>query len=430
MNARTSLVTTVGALALSAAVAALPAALAPGHLHASQAAASAREASRSRFARVDGTRIVDPGGRPILLRGIGLGNWLLAEGYLFRFDDGPESERQIRALVSELIGPDEARTFWRTWRDRYVTRDDVRFLKKIGLNSIRVPFNYRLLTPEDHPDTWLEDGFAVLDRVIAWAREEGLWVVLDMHAAPGGQTGENIDDSWGRPWLFTSEASQQRLIDVWKRIASRYRDEPTVLAYELLNEPLPHWDELRQHDPLLEPVYRRVVAGIREVDPNHVIVLGGSKWNRDFSVFGTPFDPDLVYAFHKYWDEVTTASIQPYLDFRERHRVPVWLGESGENEDAWIAGTVRLAESHDIGWCFWPYKKMEKPSAVVSFDRPAHWDEIVAYAKLRGGSFDERRKARPPIEIGRAALRDLLEKIELSRCRVNEGYVRALGMTP
>lgn len=361
---------------------------------------------------------------------MGLGNWLLAEGYMLRLDDGPESERQIRALVAELVGPDAARAFWRTWRERYVTRDDIRFMKQIGLNSIRIPFNYRLLTPEDQPDTWLEEGFAVLDRVIGWARESGLWVILDMHAAPGGQTGENIDDSWGRPWLFTSEESQQRTVDVWTRIASRYRDEPAVLGYELLNEPLPHWDELRQYDHLLEPLYRRMARAIRDVDANHIIVLGGSKWNRDFSVFGPAFDPNLVYAFHKYWDEVTTASIQPYLDFRVARDVPIWLGESGENDDAWVHDTVRLAEANGVGWCFWPYKKMEKPSAIVSFDRPVHWDHVVAYAKLRSASFDEKRKARPSIEASRAALDDLLDKIQLSRCRVNEGYVRALGLTP
>jgi hypothetical protein len=251
-----------------------------------------------------------------------------------------------------------------------------------------------------------------------------------MHGAPGGQTGENIDDSWGRPWLFTSVESQQRMVDVWKRLAARYRDEPCVLGYELLNEPLPHWDELRQHDQRLEPLYRRVTAGIREVDPNHIVILGGAKWNRDFSVFGPPFEKNLVYTFHKYWDEVTTASIQPYLDFRAKHGVPVWLGESGENDDAWIRDAVRLAEANDIGWCFWPYKKMEKPSAIVSFERPAHWNEIVAYAKLRDAGFDAKRKARPAIETARTALNDLLDKIQLSRCRVNESYVRALGMTP
>ena len=171
-----------------------------------------------------------------------------------------------------------------------------------------------------------------------------------------------------------------------------------------------------------------MTEAIRAVDPNHVVILGGSKWNREFSVFGPPFAPNLAYAFHKYWDEVTDASVQPYLDFRDRHRVPVWLGESGENTDAWVAGTVALAEGHGVGWCFWPYKKMEKPSAMVSFERPLHWDAVVAYAKLRDGSFEAKRTARPSIAIARAAFDDLLERIRFERCRVNAGYVRALGL--
>ena len=384
----------------------------------------------SGFVRIDGTQIVAPDGTPLKLRGVGLGNWLLAEGYMFRLDDGPESERQIRTLVAELVGPDRAAEFWETFRERYVTRDDIALLKRLGLNSVRVPFNYRLLTPEHQAGTWLDDGFAILDRVVGWSRDAGLYVILDMHGAPGGQTGENIDDSYGHPWLFTSQASQDRTVEIWKRLASRYRNEPAVLGYELLNEPLPHWDELRKYDALLEPLYRRITQAIREVDPHHIVILGGAKWNRDFSVFGPPFAPNLLYAFHKYWDETTEASIRPYIDFRARQNVPVWLGESGENDNEWIGACVRLVEQRDIGWCFWPYKKMEKASAIVSFDRPVHWDQIVAYGKLRDASFEEKRKARPSRDIAEAALADLLAAIRLERCRVNEGYVRALGLEP
>jgi hypothetical protein len=386
--------------------------------------------SSAHFVRAEGTRIVAPDGTPLRLRGIGLGNWLLVEGYMFRLDEGPQSERQIRALVAELVGPDEGARFWRTYQDVYVAEADIDFIKRVGFNSIRVPFNYRLLTPEDRPGAWLEEGFERLDRIMSLARRSGLYVVLDMHAAPGGQTGENIDDSWGRPWLFASAESQELTIEIWKRIASRYRDEPTLLGYELLNEPLPHWEELRKYDAMLEPFYKRVTAAIREVDPNHLVILGGAKWNRDFSVFGAPFAPALVYAFHKYWDETTEASIEPYLAFRKERGVPIWLGESGENTDQWVSATVRLAEQHDIGWCFWPYKKMEVPSAVVSFERPAHWDEVVAYARLRDADFDTKRKARPSTEVGRAALADLLQRVKFERCRVNESYIRALGLTP
>jgi aryl-phospho-beta-D-glucosidase BglC (GH1 family) len=92
-----------------------------------------------------------------------------------------------------------------------------------------------------------------------------------MHCAPGGQTGTNIDDSWGWPSLFESAESQARTAEVWRKIAERYRDEPAVLAYDLLNEPIPHWPEVQKYNPLLEPLYRRIVASVREADPRHVI---------------------------------------------------------------------------------------------------------------------------------------------------------------
>ena len=130
----------------------------------------------------------------------------------------------------------------------------------------------------------------MLDRVIEWSREAGLYVVIDMHCAPGGQTGANIDDSWGYPWIYDSPQAQQLAIDTWKRIAAHYRDSETVLGYDLLNEPIPHFPELRKYNSQFEPLYRRIVAGIREVDKNHIVILGGAQWDTNFSVFGPPFD--------------------------------------------------------------------------------------------------------------------------------------------
>jgi endoglucanase len=199
-----------------------------------------------------------------------------------------------------------------------------------------------------------------------------------------------------------------------------------VLGYDLLNEPLPNGYEAL--NPRLEPLYRRLVAAVREVDPNHLIFLGGARWDTDFSVFGSPFDPNLAYTFHKYWNETDDASIRSFLDFRERHGVPIWLGESGENEDGWIAACIRLLERHGIGWCFWPYKKLESTRGVVSVARPTFWDEVAAYAEKRGADFEENAKIRPPIAHARQALAGLLENGRLARARVNEGYLRALGL--
>jgi hypothetical protein len=390
--------------------------------------AGAEGPTPARFPRVEGRELVAPDGAPLRLKGINLGNWLLPEGYMWRLQKGPQSPRQIQELVAELIGPDAARPFWREFRDAYVTRSDIRYLKKIGIDSVRVPFDYRVLTPEEDSRVWLDDGFALLDRLIEWCRDEGLLVILDMHAAPGGQTGRNIDNSWGHPFLFESEESEARAIDVWRKLAERYRDEAAVLGYDLLNEPIPGVPAYAPYKARLEPFYRKAAARIREVDAHHVIFLGGANWDTDFSVFGPPFAPNLVYTFHKYWNPTDDASLRPFLDFRERYRVPLWLGETGENTDEWIEACRRLAERHGIGWCFWPYKKLVAPSCLASIVPPEGWDEIVAYAAHRTADFEANAKIRPPLARSRAVLAALLTSIRFENCRLNEGYRRALGL--
>ena len=382
-----------------------------------------------KFVRVAGKQIVTPEGAPIKLRGINLGNWLLPEGYMFKFEVAT-AHWQIQQVIKELVGPAEALEFWKQYYNSYVTRDDIRYIKDLGLNSIRVPFNYKLLTPEDYPGIWLEQGFTLLDSVIAWAKQEELYVILDMHAAPGGQTGTNIDDSPGHPWLFESSASQDRTIAIWRKIATRYRDEPTVVAYELLNEPIPHFEGYEQFNPLLEPLYQRMVAAIREIDPHHLIVLGGAQWNTNFKVFGSPFDSNLVYAFHKYWMEPVQQQIQEFVEFRDRHDVPIWMSESGENTEAWIAAYRELLEANDIGWCFWPYKKMESTSCLRAFAFPPHWQEIIAFAKIHHVDLADLKKHRPPIAHSRAALKGLLDNVRFQNNTANPGYITALGLQP
>ena len=253
----------------------------------------------------------------------------------------------------------------------------------------------------DGPPKLEGEGYRLLDNVVAWCKKEGLYVILDMHGAPGGQTGDNIDDSWGYPFLFESPESQDLTVNIWRKIAARYRNEPTVIGYDLLNEPIAHYFDTANLNPKLEPLYRKIVAGIREVDRNHLIFLGGAQWNNNFKVFGPPFDDKLVYTFHKYWMEVNQGAIQEYLDFRDKHNVPVWMGESGENTDEWIASFRTLLEGNNIGWCFWPYKKLDATSCVASINPPADWDAIVAFADGPRTTFEEVRKNRPPKEKSR-----------------------------
>src|SRR6266852_3338819 len=241
--------------------------------------------AQSRFITTRGKVIVSPDGKPLLLKGINLGNWLLPEGYMFKFKT-TNSPRLIQAAISELVGEDEARQFWKTYRDNYITREDISFIKQSGFNSVRVPFSYRLFVSDGTIPRLEGPGYELLDRVVDWCRREGLYVILDMHAAPGGQTGDNIDDSFGYPFLFESTESQALTVNIWRKIAARYKQEPTVVGYDLLNEPIATYFDAAALNPKLEPLYRKIVAGIREVDKNHVVVLGGAQWDGNFKIFG------------------------------------------------------------------------------------------------------------------------------------------------
>ncbi|HEX3436063.1 MAG TPA: glycoside hydrolase family 5 protein [Pseudacidobacterium sp.] len=378
------------------------------------------------FVHTKGPELVDAKGQPLMLRGTNLGNWLEPEGYMFHFDGGPQSTREIEELSYELIGPEQADAFWKQWRESYITQADIDLIKRSGFNSVRVPMHWKLFDSDN------AEGFRFLDRLVEWAHKDGIYVILDLHCAPGGQTGANIDDSWGYPWLYRSTAAQEHTAAIWRRIAAHYKNEPIVLGYDLLNEPIPHFPRLQQYNKDLEPVYRKLVAAVREVDPNHVVILGGAQWDSNFKVFGPPFDSNVMYTFHRYWTATDVSVIQEYLDFRDKYQVPIWLGESGENKDEWIAAFIKTLEANHVGWCFWPYKKMDAISSVVTFDRPAHWDDIIAFAKLPPGTgnAEKRIAARPSVEEAQEAFDDLLKKIQFANSRVNAGYVRALGLTP
>jgi hypothetical protein len=379
--------------------------------------------AQAQFVHTQGKEIVDGAGKPLLLRGIGLGNWFVAEGYMWHLNEGgPESPREIEALVTELIGPQRAQEFWHTYRENYITQADIHLIKQCSFNSIRVPLHYKFFETDD------AEGFTLLDRVIRWAHQENLYVILDMHAAPGGQTGKNIDDSDGYPWLFSDASAQEHTVAIWQRLARRYHNDPTVLGYDLLNEPIPNYPGLERFNAALEPFYKRLAKAIREVDTHHVLILGGAQWDTDFSVFGPPFDKNVIYTFHRYHAPAEQATVQKYVDFRDQYNVPIWLGESGENSDEWIAKFVTVLEKNDIGWAFWPYKKMQATTSVVSFAAPEGWDSIVQFSKQPRATSEEapRLKVRPEQSVIDRALAGILNNIQFRECTQNQGYIRAL----
>jgi hypothetical protein len=381
-----------------------------------------------KFISTKGKQLIGLDGKPFLMKGTSLGNWLMPEGYMFKFRN-TNSPRMIDQTLNELLGPAETAAFWKQYLDNYITEKDVHYLKSVGVNSIRIPFNYRLFTNESYLGSQGEErGFRLMDRVIDWCRKEKIFVILDMHAAPCGQTGDNIDDGYGYPFLFENESCQETTAAIWKKIASHYKNEQMILGYDLLNEPIATYFDSAHFNPSLEPVYKKITRAIREVDQNHILILGGAQWDSNFNPFGPPFDKKLVYTFHKYWTRALQHVIQPYVDFSNKYNVPIYCGETGENTDKWVDSFRVLLDSNQIGWHFWPYKKIDNARCFVQFSVPEYYDQVIQFAETPKKNFEEIRKARPKdIDQIRKALDGFLKNCKIENCKPNNGYIEALG---
>jgi hypothetical protein len=203
-----------------------------------------------------------------------------------------------------------------------------------------------------------------------------------MHGAPGGQTGQNIDDSeHDEPELFMDQKHRNDLIEIWKLLAHRYKDEVAVAGYDLLNEPLPNWSN--KYNDLVLPLYRDLISEIRRIDKEHMIILEGVHWATDFSILEDftkeEAKDNILIQFHKYWNNPDKESLQEFINISNRLDVPLFMGEGGENNIDWYTTAFPMFEKLNISWSFWSYKKMECTNSPITFDIPFGWEELIDY---------------------------------------------------
>ena len=389
------------------------------------------EAKDTKFVHVDGVNLVKPDGGKLFIQGTNLGNWLNPEGYMFGLSK-TNSAWMIDLMLREAIGPDETAVFWQQFKENYITEADIRFIASTGANTIRLPFNYKLFTDEDYMGLTnnLGEGFRWIDKVVEWCRKAGLYLILDMHDCPGSQTGDNIDDGFGYPWLFESEKSQLLFCDIWQQIARRYRNETVILGYELMNEPIAHYfknkEELNQR---LEPLYKRAVKAIRSVDRNHVVLLGGARWNSDFFMFSDwTFDNNIMYTCHRYGGEATAKAINDYISFRDKTGLPMYMGEIGHNTNQWQSDFVKVMKDNNIGYTFWPYKKLDG-SCMMGISRPELWDSIVVkFSEAERTTYANMREARPDQKLFREQLKAFIVNCRFENCLEQKEYIQSMRL--
>ena len=369
--------------------------------------------------------IIDENNNEVILKGIGLGGWMLQEPYMFNYIGAADAQYDFKEKLVEFIGQENTDAFFQAWLENFVTEEDINLLASWGFNSVRLPMHYELFTysiqnePVQGQNTWLDAGFNIVDQLLDWCEQNQMYLILDLHAAPGGQ-GYNSDISDynpNYPSLWESVENQNKTIALWGEIANRYNDEPWIGGYDLLNET--NWNlgtnELRNF-------YIQVTDAIRAHDQDHIIFIEGNWFANDFSGLTPPWDDNMVYSFHKYWSYNSPTSLDWVLDIKNQYNYPLWMGESGENSNAWFTDAISLFEQNDIGWAFWPWKKIESISAPFSISSNPNYEWLIDY--LRGDA------SPPSINLAVDGLMQLAEDVLVSNTLYQKDVVDAMIRQP
>jgi endoglucanase len=363
--------------------------------------------SATGFLKVQGKNIVDSAGNDVILKSIGIGGWWLQEGYMFEYSSFAKTQSEFKKKIEDLVGTENTEIFYDAFRKNFVTRRDVDSIASWGFNSIRLPMHYNLLISASDPDTFLVKGFQLIDSLVGWCRKNKLYLILDLHGAPGGQGHDAAisDYDTSKPSLWESQENKDLTVVLWKELARRYTDEKWIGGYDLINEP--NWD-LGTDNAALRNLYIEITNAIREVDTNHIIFIEGNWFATEFKGLTPPWDDNMVYSFHKYWSDYNTGSIQYLLDIRNNYNVPLWLGETGENSNHWFTQLTKLLQSYKIGWACWPYKKISSVTGHLTINKPAGYETLLNYWS---GTADK-----PTVDFAMSALLALTDSLKIENC--------------
>jgi len=387
--------------------------------------------SQAQFLKVAGTRMTNGTDSDFIIRSVGLGGYMLQEGYMFHLGF-LGTETKIREKIRQMVGNADTKQFYKEWHRKFIQKADIDSMAAWGFNAVRLPMHYALFTlpvqkePVAGHNTWLPEGFRRVDSLLAWCSKAHIYLILDLHAAPGGQGNDlPISDrapAW--PSLWQSEANQDKTVALWEKLAERYKDAPYIGGYDLLNET--NWGftdstDIRgtreQSNQPLWALLKRITRAIRQHDKHHMVILEGNGFANNYAGLDSLWDDNTVLSFHKYGNFNNLQSIQYFLDLREKLHAPIWLGESGENSNNWYTHCIKLMEDNQIGWSWWPWKKMGLNNPL-EIRTPEHYGEFIQYARGQG--------PRPDPVSGKKILNELIQNIQIDQNIIHRDVLHAM----
>ncbi len=244
------------------------------------------------------------------------------------------------------------------------------------------------LSTSEKVDAWLKPHLERLEQTLPLCRKYGVKVAIDLHAGPGATQDEVLGNH-----LSWSKSSQDELVRVWRLLATKFKDEPAVWGYDLLNEPSEEsytgenldWNRLAEH----------VAKAIREIDPEKPIIVepvGGAV--ESLKTFVPLSVPNVIYSIHFYepaelthqgiygrqagiaypgviggkaWDKkAIEKALAPAVEFQRKYKVPIYVGEfsvarwaPGESGARWLRDVIEVFESHGWDWSYHAFREAD-----------------------------------------------------------------------
>lgn len=345
-----------------------------------------------------GEDIVDADGNAVVLRGTNFGGWLVQEGWMCPTEQTDTLSTDM--TLYSRFGKEKAEALIAAYQESWITEEDFKTVKELGLNVVRVPFTYMNvyyhLSDEGellHPDefTLREDPFERLDFALEMCKKYGLYLILDMHGAVGSQNGSDHSGDTSRTNLYAGtelgEAYREKTAELWALVAEHFAGESNVAGYDLLNEPTrasgaTQWD-----------YYDVLYKAVREADPDHMIFIEAT-WEPNN--LPSPEDygwENVVYEYHHYNWDYNNQSNKSFYTFKKllgnTHKVPSLIGEfnawgdsrrsTGKRDQTDLeanAGVLEFYNGEGWHWTTWTYK-------VVGTLRDSNWGLFNASTLLK-----------------------------------------------
>ena len=345
-----------------------------------------------------GENIVDADGNAVALRGTNFGGWLVQEGWMC-------PTKQTDTLSTDMtlysrFGKEKAEALIAAYQESWITEEDFKTVKELGLNVVRVPFTYmnvyhhlsdkgELLHPDEF--TLREDPFERLDFALEMCKKYGLYLILDMHGAVGSQNGSDHSGDTSRTNLYAGtelgEAYREKTAELWALVAEHFAGESNVAGYDLLNEPTrasgaTQWD-----------YYDVLYKAVRETDPDHMIFIEATWEPGDLPAPEDYGWENVVYEYHHYNWDYNNQPNKSFYTFKKllgnTHKVPSLIGEfnawgdsrrsTGKRDQTDLeanAGVLEFYNGEGWHWTTWTYK-------VVGTLRDSNWGLFNASTLLK-----------------------------------------------